>query len=88
MRTTKWIPVVEAMPPINQIILLEFGGNEYLGPPHHIVVLPAYLTQSQDSMDQYWTVFTPPDSPYPSKMGVSSGHIWTELPMDSSEIVY
>jgi hypothetical protein len=84
MRATKWIPIVEDMPPINQVILLEFGGNEYLGPPYHTVVLPAYLTQCK----QYWIVFTPPDSPYPSQMAVSSTHIWTELPIYSCEILY
>jgi hypothetical protein len=84
MRANKWIPIVEAMPEINQVILLEFGGNEYLGPPHHTVVLPAYLTQCK----QYWIIFTAPDSPYSSYMAVSSTHIWTELPMDSCEIVY
>jgi hypothetical protein len=87
MRATKWIPVVEDMPPINQVILLEFGGNEYLGPPHHTVVLPAYLTQCK----QYWIIFTAPDSPYSSYssyMAVSSSHIWTELPAYSCEAVY
>jgi hypothetical protein len=88
MRANKWIPIVEDMPKINEVILLEFGGNEYLGPPYHTVVLPAYLTQCEDRVDRYWTVFTPEDSPYPSQMGVSSGHIWSKLPMDSCEIVY
>jgi len=84
MRSTKWIPIVEDMPPINQVILLEFGGNEYLGPPHHTVVLPAYLTQCK----QYWIVFTPSHSPHSSYMAVSSSHIWTDLPLYSCEAVY
>ena len=89
MRSTKWIPIVEAMPEINQVILLEFGGNEYLGPPHHKVVLPARLTRCEgESIDQYWTVFVPDDSPYPSQMMVSSTHIWTDLPLSSCEMVY
>ena len=88
MISTKWIPVVEDMPPINQIILLEFGGNEYLGLPYHTVILPAYLTQSPYSNLKDWVVFAPPDSPYPSQMAVSSSHIWTELPTYSCEAVY
>ena len=88
MRATKWIPVVEDMPAINQVILLEFGGNEYLGLPDHKVVLPAYLTQSPYSSLKYWVVFTPPESPYPSQMGLSSSHIWTDLPIFSCEAVY
>jgi hypothetical protein len=101
MRATKWIPIIEAMPPINQIILLEFGGNEYLGSPHHTVVLPAYLTYNP-ILDQYvWIIFSSDaflfGSPSPFKpqefesihiIGLSSTHIWTELPSCSCEMVY
>jgi hypothetical protein len=88
MRTTKWIPIVEAMPAINQVILLEFGGNEYLGQPYHTVILPAYLTHCDCTFEEYWRVFVPEGSPYSSQMALSSSHIWTELPIDSCEAVY
>lgn len=85
MRATKWIPIVEEKPKLNEVILLEFGGNEYLGTPYHKVVLPAYLTQSPHSTLQYWTVFVEEGSSYPSQMTVSSTHIWTDLPTSSYE---
>ena len=88
MRATKWIPIVEDKPKIHQVILLEFGGNEYLGQPHHTVILPAYLTQRYCPFEEYWTVFTPPGSSYPSQMMVSSTHIWTESPTYSCEMIY
>ena len=88
MRSTKWIPIVEDKPKLNQVILLEFGGNEYLGLPHHKVVLPAYLTHCDCTFEEYWRIFVPEGSPYSSQMELSSTHIWTDLPLSSCEMVY
>ena len=98
MRSTKWIPIVEDKPKLNQVILLEFGGNEYLGPPHHKVVLPAYL-EHNTTLDEYnWIIFSSSIySPFfPATklfddidiISLSSTHIWTDLPLSSCEMVY
>lgn len=101
MRATKWIPIVEDKPKFNQVILLEFGGNEYLGPPHHTVVLPAYLTYNPPLDEYKWIIFssdaflfggrspfTPQEFDSIHIIGLSSSHIWTDLPLFSCEMVY
>jgi hypothetical protein len=102
MRATKWIPIVEDKPKLNQVILLEFGGNEYLGSPHHKVVLPAYLTYNPPLDEYVWIIFssdaflfgmrgspfTPQEFDSIHLIGLSSTHIWTDLPSCSCEAVY